>query len=304
MDNGVAAVIVTHNRRELLMECLNCLMGQTAPCAGILVIDNASTDGTRQALDALIASGAVCYQNTGANLGGAGGFQYGVRLAADLGYAYAWIMDDDSMPEPTALEALLRAARSLGDFGYLSGKTLWTDGSLCRMNLQRDLKLRSITDYSARIIPSGAASFVSLLVPISVVCRVGLPIGEFFIWADDLEYTRRISRQFPCYVVTDSVTVHKCATNNGGNIATDVPTRIERYRYAYRNEVYLYRREGARGIAHLLLRTPLHILRVLLKSDSRRLARIRVILGGTARGLSFHPRIEYLERPKSPASGS
>ena len=217
-----------------------------------------------------------------------------MHLAAKQGYDYIWLMDDDSMPEPDALEKLLDAAGTLGDFGFLSGKTLWTDGTVCRMNVQRDLNMSNIRDFSQPVIPCGAATFVSLLVPARVVVDVGLPIAEFFIWADDLEYTRRISRNYPCYVVTDSVTVHQCATNNGGNIATDEPGRIGRYRYAYRNEVFLYRREGLRGWTRLLLRTPLHILRVLMKSDSRRLERIRVILGGTISGLSFKPETVYL----------
>ena len=295
MTKRVAAVVVTHNRRALLQRCVECLLRQSAGDLDIWVIDNASTDGTGEMLSPMIRDERIHYENTGGNLGGAGGFEYGMRVAVGRGYEYLWVMDDDSMPEPTALEALLRAAGELGDFGFLSGKVLWQDGSPCRMNIQRDLKLRNIADFTPARIPCGAATFVSLLVPAQVVRRVGLPIGEFFIWADDLEYTRRISRQYPCYVVTDSVTVHCCETNNGGNIATDVPERIPRYRYAYRNEVVLYRREGLRGAAHLLLRTPLHIFRVLLKSDGLRRERIRVILGGTRAGLSFHPPIRFPE---------
>ena len=293
MTKGVAAVVVTYNRRALLARCVDCLLRQSAPGLDIWVIDNASTDGTGEMLAPMALDGRVHYENTGKNLGGAGGFEYGVRLAASRGYEYIWLMDDDSLPEPTALEALMRAADELGEFGYLSGKALWTDGSICRMNVQRDLKLRNIADFTPARIPSGAATFVSLLVPVRVVREVGLPIGEFFIWADDLEYTRRISRRYPCYVITDSVTVHACETNNGGNIATDRPERIQRYRYAYRNEVYVYRREGARGAARLLARTPLHVLRVLVRSDGRKMERIRVILGGTLKGLSFRPPIEY-----------
>lgn len=292
---SVAAIVVTYNRRELLLECVDHLRKQTWRDMDILVVDNASTDGTGDALAPLIREGAVRYVNTGSNLGGAGGFQFGLKTAARMGYEYAWLMDDDSMPTPTALEVLMKAAGALDTFGYLSGKALWTDGSLCRMNVQRDTKMRNISDFSAELVPSGAATFVSLLVPMRVVRRVGLPIGDFFIWADDLEYTRRISRLYPCYVVPASVTVHKCATNNGGNISTDEPSRIERYRYAYRNEVYVYRREGARGVARLMARTPLHIFRVLIKSRSQRLRRIRVILGGTIRGLDYDPPIEYPE---------
>ena len=296
MTKGVAAVVVTYNRRALLARCIECLLRQTTPDLDIWVIDNASTDGTGDMLAPMVRDGCVHYANTGGNLGGAGGFEYGLRLAAERDYQYAWIMDDDAMPEPTALEALLRAANALGDFGFLSGKVLWTDGSICRMNVQRDLKLGNITDFSPRLIPCGAATFVSLLVPVSVVREVGLPIGEFFIWADDLEYTRRISRRYPCWVVTDSITVHCCETNNGGNVATDVPERIQRYRYAYRNEVYLYRREGLRGAARLMLRTPLHVFRVLCKARGHKLKRIRAIFGGTLDGLSFRPPVRFPEK--------
>lgn len=295
MTKGVAAVVVTYNRKALLRQCVASLLGQTWADMDIWVIDNASTDGTGAMLASLIGNGRVHYQNTGGNLGGAGGFEYGLRVAAQQGYDYVWIMDDDAIPEPTALEALMRAAGELGDFGYLSGKVLWTDGSICRMNVQRDLKLRNISDFTPQRIPSGAATFVSLLVPVRVIREVGLPIGDFFIWADDLEYTRRISLRHPCYVITDSVTVHRCETNNGGNIATDRPERIPRYRFAYRNEVYVYRREGLRGAARLMLRTPLHVLRVLVKAEGRKAERIRVIFGGTLKGLSFRPNVKYPE---------
>lgn len=295
VTNDVVAVVVTYNRKALLTQCVVHLMRQKPPVPDILIVDNASTDGTRQALAPLIGAGSIRYVNTGANLGGAGGFQYGIRLAAKAGYKYIWIMDDDAMPMPDALEALLKAASSLGEFGYLSGRTLWTDGTLCRMNVQRDLKLHNIKRFDDPCIPSGAATFVSLLIPSRVVRQVGLPIGEFFLWADDLEYTRRISRQFPCYVIPESVTVHNCETNNGGNISTDTPSRIERYRYAYRNEVYVYRREGFRGVMRLILRTPLHIMRVLFRSRDKKRMRIRVILGGTLKGLSFKPSVEYLD---------
>ena len=278
------------------MECLERLFAQTWPSMDILVVDNASDDGTQEALLPLVRAGKIAYANTGENLGGAGGFQFGLRRAVEAGCDYTWIMDDDSMPEPTALDALMRAGEKIGQFGWLSGKTLWTDGAICRMNVQRDLRMGNLQDFSGERVPAGAATFVSLLIPSKVVREVGLPIKEFFIWADDLEYTRRISRKYPCWVIPGSVTVHKCTTNNGGNISTDEEARISRYRLAYRNEVYVYRREGARGALRLMLRTPLHIWRVLTKSKTYKRERIRTILGGTFDGLSFRPKIEYIEK--------
>lgn len=298
MNNRIATIVVTHDRKTLLMRCIDGLMAQTCRAFDIWVIDNASTDGTREALEALIADDSVKYVNTGSNLGGAGGFHFGIRCAALVGYESLWIMDDDTVPSPTALEKLLEAGQSLPGYGYLSSKALWTDGSICRMNVQRDTRMHSLTDISGGPIASGAATFVSLLLPVRVVREVGLPISAFFIWADDLEYTRRISREYPCYVVPESVVEHRCPTNNGGNISTDTEDRIDRYRYAYRNEVYLYRREGLRGVAHLLLRTPLHILRVLLRSPNKKGKRIGVILSATLKGIAFRPEIEYIGKPK------
>ena len=42
----VAAIVVTYNRKQLLKECLNAILNQTAEVERIIVINNASTDGT------------------------------------------------------------------------------------------------------------------------------------------------------------------------------------------------------------------------------------------------------------------
>lgn len=293
MENKVLAVVVTYNRKALLLECIDALLAQDFSDLDILIVDNASTDGTGDAVAPYLDK--IIYQNTGANLGGAGGFQFGLRFAAENGYDYAWIMDDDCIPYPDSLSTLFSATASLGRYGYVASKVMWTDGSLCNMNIPRDRELKSIdfSAYSTDLIPSGAATFVSVLFPVSVIREVGLPIKEFFIWADDLEYTRRISLRFPCYVIPSSVVLHKCSTNNGSNISTDEDARISRYNYAYRNEVYLYRREGISGIKHILLRTPYHIYKVLRFSPSKKGERIKIILFATLKGISFNPPIEY-----------
>ena len=301
MSGGrVVAVVVTWNRKALLMECLACLRAQTWQDMGILVVDNASTDGTGEALAPMAASGEITCFNTGKNLGGAGGFHWGVKKAVEAGYDYVWLMDDDSMPEPSALEALMKAGDRLGNYGWLSGRALWTDGSVCRMNVQRDLKMGNLTELSGDAVPSGAATFVSLLVPARVVREIGLPIKEFFIWADDLEYTRRISRKYPCYAVADSTVVHLSKSNIGANIATESADRLDRFDYLYRNDVYLYRREGLRGFAYEAVRLSGHCLRVLLKAKDHKRERLRKIIGGTRNGFSFHPPVEKLSEEKDP----
>lgn len=296
----VAAVVVTYNRKELLLENIRSLLGQTArDRLDILVIDNASTDGTHDAVSGHEERGELAYINTGANLGGAGGFQYGIREATQRGYGYIWVMDDDCMPKPDALQRFLEKDHELGDgYGFLSSKVLWKDGSICVMNVQRHDLTKNVTDFTSELVRVDMASFVSLFLPARVVREVGLPIKEFFIWTDDWEYTRRISRRYPCYLVNSSVVVHKSAKNMGANIATETPDRLGRFETMYRNDVYLYRREGLRGFLYETARLSDHVLRVLAKSTDSKRERVSAILQGTREGLSFNPSVEYVqERP-------
>ena len=237
----IAAVVVTYNRLPLLRRCLAALAACRAACPGaaldIWVVDNASTDGTAAALAAWQDPG-LHYRNTGRNLGGAGGFAWGLRAAAAETYDFYWIMDDDTLPEPGALAALLAAHAGLGGrYGWLSSRALTPQGGDQPMNRQRRTPYRDIAGYGEALVPSVMASFVSLFVPGDVVQEYGVPIAEFFIWSDDWEYTRRISRALPCYTVPASRVVHAMQNAAPCNIALDVPARWERYRYFYRNDV-------------------------------------------------------------------
>ena len=269
-------------------------MKQTYEAFDILIIDNHSTDQTRDVIENYLENPRIIYKDTGSNLGGAGGFQYGIKEAYNLNYEYVWLMDDDSLPKTGALLKLVDAYSDLVHPGFLSSKVLWTDGELCKINIQRSSLTKNITEFNERYIPAAIASFVSLYISMDVIKDVGLPIKEFFIWTDDWEYTRRISRKYKCYVVTDSEVIHKTKSNTGANIAIDSEDRIERYRYAYRNEMYLYKREGIRGLMHVFMRTPLHIFRVLKNSETKKSYRIGIILKSTFEGIRFNPSLEYV----------
>lgn len=290
----IAAVVVTYNRLPLLRQCLEALKVQTAELSSIWVIDNASTDGTGEAICRMEIPGLE-YRNTGKNLGGAGGFCYGIRQAAAAGYDALWLMDDDTIPEPDALARFLEADTSLqGKYGWLSSRALAPDGTDQPMNLQRVTPYRDLDGFEGEAIPAVMASFVSLFLPTRIVRNKGLPIAEFFIWSDDWEYTRRISREEPCYVVPASRVIHAMKNPGTVNIATDVPTRWDRYRYFYRNDVVLYRREGWKGWLWLLAKYFWHTVQVLRDPRGKRLARIAIIWKGFAAGVRFAPQIAYL----------
>ena len=290
----VAAVVVTYNRLELLQQCIEALRAQTAAC-DILIVDNASTDGTAQWLD---SQPDLRYRNTGSNLGGAGGFNFGMRWAVEAGYDYVWVMDDDTLPQPDALEKLLEADGVLeGNYGWLSSVALWTDGGECKMNRQK-LK-KSFFEFSPLLkyglVQAEQATFVSLFLRSGIICRFGLPIKDFFIWGDDIEFTRRIAVRggLPSFTAGQSQVVHAVKSNVGSNVALDDAERIGRYFYAFRNEAHLYRQEGAKGSAYCFAKRCRDLLRI-IRFGKRKLPRFCVFFRGVWAGFFFHPEVEFI----------
>ena len=241
--NKIAAVVVTYNRLELLKQCVESLEKQTVPC-DILLVNNNSTDTTEEwATSISEENNIIKYRNTGANIGGAGGFNFGMRWAVEEGYELVWLMDDDCLPYEDSLQELLNAHEKLdGKYGWLSSAVLWKDGTACMMNRQ---KLEENFYEQMELIRYGLvrakqATFVSLFLRAETVKKVGLPIKEFFIWGDDIEYTRRIAVRcgMPSFLAGKSQVLHMMGSNSGSSIATDGKERIERYNYAFRNENY------------------------------------------------------------------
>lgn len=290
----VAAVVVTNNRLELLRQCMEALRAQTAAC-DILIVDNASTDGTAQWL---ASQPNLHYRNTGSNLGGAGGFNFGMRWAVEADYDYVWVMDDDTLPQSDALEKLLEADSVLeGNYGWLSSVALWTDGSECKMNRQK-LK-KSFYEYSPLmkygLVQAEQATFVSLFLRSETIRRFGLPIKEYYIWGDDLEYTRRIAVRggLPCFAAGQSQVVHAAKSNVGSNVALDDPERIGRYFYAFRNEAHLYRQEGLKGSVYCFAKRCRDFLRI-MRYGKPKWPRFGILFKGIWAGFFFHPTVETI----------
>ena len=296
MNSNIVAIVVTYNRKEKLLKCLESFSSLKGGSPDILVVDNFSDDGTKEALAPMVEDGRIHYLNLGRNLGGAGGFEHGVKHAIELGYEYLWLMDDDCIPGKGSLNALKKAHNTLkGRYGFLSSKVIWRDKTPCRMNIQKCSLTHKLKDWGRDLQRVQYASFVSCFIKASVIKELALPIGEFFIWGDDLEYTRRISRKYPCYYVKDSVVLHNCAHNGGSDISRDSMDRMKYYVYAYRNEFYIFRREGTKGIVYWLMRINLHIMRILFKSDGHRFKRLWMLMKGTLMGFFYNPTIDLAD---------
>lgn len=208
----VYAVVVTHDRMRLLQECIQAIQEQTLQVCGIIVVDNGSSDGTAEWLVGQQKLIVVSQPN----LGGAGGFNTGIRQAHDRGASWIWCMDDDTIPQADCLVKLLAASnfpsRSSNEAPVvLCSGVRWTDGTAHTMN-RPWLRATSRPTQENGLVPIRACTFCSVLIRGDMVQRYGLPFKDFFIWADDFEYTARILREHVGLLVPASVVIHKTKT--------------------------------------------------------------------------------------------
>jgi rhamnopyranosyl-N-acetylglucosaminyl-diphospho-decaprenol beta-1,3/1,4-galactofuranosyltransferase len=211
----VIAVVVTYNRKDLLVACLDAALSQTRPVDHLLLLDNASTDGTEELLRAggYLDRPDVEYVRSAENRGSSGGFADAVSRARERDSDWLWLMDDDSQPTPEVLATLLASAPA-SDPAVVSlcPKVIYPGGGI-DLNQRGDFRgrLRPLDESEYR--PGnhrelGFLSFVGALVRTAAARGTDPPKAEFFVWGDDVEYSFRLRRLGRIVLVPEAVMVH------------------------------------------------------------------------------------------------
>ena len=202
----------------MLVDCIAGLARQTHPIAGVVVVDTASSDGTREHLSERVPAGLnLEYVRLDRNGGGAEGFHYGVARARRDEGDWLWLMDDDCVPEPDALERLLASPRASDPDVVALAPLVVTPGG-DPMPLNRGwLRPRWFRMPLVGLAPrhySGEheldfTSLVGPLVRMSAARAIDPPRRDFFIWYDDLEYFLRVRGRGALWLVPSSRMVHR-----------------------------------------------------------------------------------------------
>ena len=193
--HSISVVVVTFNRLDCLKRVIDSVLNQTAKVENILVVNNGSTDGTKEWLDSQPAL-SVIHQN---NVGGSGGFYRGVQEAFKLGFDWIWCMDDDVYPRPDCLANLLKQDTSKA--GILCPRRIQNDKIFISefkcLNLSNPFKalhLQKLTtedtasDNPVKIM---GMVFEGPLIKREVVEKIGLPNKDLFILYDDTDFSYR-----------------------------------------------------------------------------------------------------------------
>ncbi|GAB3135415.1 glycosyltransferase family 2 protein [Tsukamurella serpentis] len=256
----VVAVVVTHDRAELLAKSLEVLSTQSRPVDTIVVVDNADQPEVRE----LVARQPVptVYLPSKFNLGGAGGFALGMLHALALGADWIWLADDDGRPEgPEVLATLLECADRHG-LAEVSPVVANIDApETLAFPLRRGLVWRrersELIDPQAPsddLLPSIASLFNGALFRKDTVAAVGVPDLRLFIRGDEVEVHRRLVRSgLPFGTCLTTAYLHPNGADEfrpilGGRMHTQYPDNPTKRFFTYRNRGYLQSQPGMRRL--------------------------------------------------------
>ncbi len=198
MNCKLALIIVTYNRKELLLRCLKASLNQTYLPTTIFIIDNASTDGTYEYLSEnnILKNNLVeiQYCRLETNEGGAGGFYYGLKTAHERGIYDAYVaMDDDGIPDKDELKQLVQY---IENYDYINAFVIaeedHTKTSFPRKNYGFERKLIEKEANKDGIIFNYAAPFNGTLYTKNLVNKIGYPNPDLFFQGDEINYHKRI----------------------------------------------------------------------------------------------------------------
>ncbi|HSB82299.1 MAG TPA: glycosyltransferase [Candidatus Methylomirabilis sp.] len=262
----VAAVIVTYNNAHMLRDLLGDLGAQSRPPDEIVVVDNASSDGTEH--EVRVNHPSARYVRLAENTGSAGGYHEGIRTALATA-DFIWTLDDDVRLETRSLELLLQGLETVSASGRIGAVRSVGAGHPSALPTELD------------IVPWRGTLF-----PATVIRTAGLPEREYFLYGEDLEYSLRLKRLGYSFFW---IPASRCIESRKGKVRFSVlgrpgeayPTAWALY-YAFRNEASIYLRY--RGYARLL-RTMLYGLKVALYVCAAERARCTAKLAAIARGL-------------------
>lgn len=203
----IGVVLVTYNRIQLLKRVLRAFDEQSYAPAYILIVDNASTDGTDQYLEEWKAKTAtytkyLITMNT--NTGGSGGFAKGLSESLTKDADWIWVSDDDAIPYKDALEQVNNFLEQYTDKSNLSAicGTVINEGKIDTSHRRRmtpglfkpkDIEVSS-DEYQSQSFELNCFSYVGSVISREKMQQVGVTNKDYFIWFDDTEHSLRLNQ--------------------------------------------------------------------------------------------------------------
>lgn len=224
----VGIVVVSWNKKDYLLKLLDAILQLRYPNYNVVVVDNASNDGSTECVRSLFPSVTLLVNET--NIGGTGGFNTGIEFCINEKYDYIWLLDNDALIEQDSLDHLVNAATSDRTIGVVGSKILnsenpsfvvklgaridWSVGlvrSICQ-------NMRDRQEYATGLIDADYIPFCSALISRECFLVTGRLDERFFLYWDDSDFCVRASKAgFRTVVALDSKVFHPSFTEKSRN---------------------------------------------------------------------------------------
>lgn len=254
---NIGVVLVTYNRLEKLKQALEKFDNQTMLPNYILVVNNASSDGTTDYLhewEKIPAQYRKIVVDSGLNVGGAGGFYTGLLFACKQNADWIWVSDDDAFPDERAIS---ESAKFISQYDKIDGVS-----AICGQVInygETDLEHRRLgkcgmlsyeecaiekEKYQKKYFDVDLTSFVGTIINVNMIKKIGLPREDFFIYYDDTEYSMRL-KEIGRILCVPSIKIYHDVVDN--------PNVYWKIYYGTRNQVQTFRMHLPRRYYKILI---------------------------------------------------
>lgn len=233
MKKEICIILVNYNGKKFNDKCIASILQSTvADKLQIVVVDNASTDGSREKLR----------QNWGTekrihlismdhNYGFSGANNEGIRWSLGQGIEYFLLLNNDTEIEPDAIENMYDCHRKTKGIVvpkvlYADKKdTIWCAGGsftpVIRKAVQRGLNKQD-TELFGSDKKCGFANGCAMFLSKEIIIKIGFLDERFFLYYEDAEYSMRaLARDIPIWYCARAVVYHKVNGTTMGNEKPD-----------------------------------------------------------------------------------
>ncbi len=252
----VVTILPTFNRLDFLKQAVESVLNQTIRPHYFLILNNGCSDATAEYLAQISQNNPSIkifsnLENSGASQGMFFLFEKALELKPD----WIWVMDDDAIAQPTALEALLVSPQAKEKETYilestiLDSKNMWSAPNRPAIFNSKNFSFTGLSEnalVSQNALAVNTGGYCGLLIRREAFEEFGFPKSEFYLWYDDVEFILRISLKKKVYLIPTSHIQHfaqalvpqrKCWPFRGA--LPEIPENLL-WRYYYLNRNWLW----------------------------------------------------------------
>lgn len=280
---SVGIIILNYKRHLLTLKCIQSLKTQTYTDSEILLVDNASQDGSAEALRALHPE--LQLLESPLNRGYAGGNNLGIRKFLGEGKEFIWILNNDTIVSPDALQRLVAALQANPRWGMAGSqiKALEQPQPILQMGGGRISLWSGLNRAIVNSMDLPGLNYLagcSLLIRAEALRIVGLMDEDYFHYWEDVDLSFRMQKMgWELGYVPDSIIYH----HEGGSLATNSPRAAF---FFSRGVVRFFLRNSPHRISPILISTLLRICKALL---NLRFKLALSVLRGVWQGIRRYP---------------